>query len=177
MGHEYHQGSATVTEREGEHGTWEQGKLAGEWLLCVGRSTGRTEVGRDHRWPWAWPWAEGMRMQIEDSLLHRTLQSAGLRQGGPWTCPHRASGPRALWSAPRANHVGPYPVVCFSAHLPVIRHAQPQRQHPGMSQDLGSPPGSKSQLHVGIDVTSIILLFAALRSEIEDIDRRLRSEL
>lgn len=67
-------------------------------------------------------------------------------------------------------------MVCFSAHLLVIRHAQPQRQHPGMSQDWGSRPGPRSQLHVGIDMTSIIL-FAALRSEIEDIDRRLRSEL
>lgn len=68
-----------VTERRGEHGTWELGRLAGEWPLCVGRSTGRTEVGWDRRRPWPWLWAEGVRLQIGDGLLHRTSQSAGLR--------------------------------------------------------------------------------------------------
>lgn len=68
-----------VTERKGEHGTWELGRLTGKWPLCVGRSTGRTEVGWDHRQPWPWLWAEGVRQQIGDGLLHHTSQSAGLR--------------------------------------------------------------------------------------------------
>lgn len=78
----------------------------------------RTEVGAGPQTAPALAVGRVVRVQIGDGLFiaHHSQQVPGGVAYGP--------APGTVVCS-RASHVGPHPVICFSAHLPVIRHAQP----------------------------------------------------
>lgn len=122
-----------------------------------GPGQGRVSEGADRRWP-------------VPSHITVSRSQAGWPMGLP---------PRALWSAPPGQSRGPSPSDLFQCSSPCHpAHAQPQRsasRHvPGPRLpswlQVTTPCGHRHEQYYSS-------LFVALRSEIEDIDRRLRSEL